>query len=90
MGKFYELFHMDADVGVAELNLIYMKGEVAHAGFPEVAFSRYGSTLVEKGYKVARIEQTETPAMMEERVKALKEEKKSVKIVEPHFQGKRI
>ena len=80
MGKFYELFHMDADVGVAELNLIYMKGEVAHAGFPEVAFSRYGSTLVEKGYKVARIEQTETPAMMEERVKALKEEKKSVKI----------
>ena len=25
MGKFYELFHMDADVGVAELNLLYMK-----------------------------------------------------------------
>lgn len=26
VGKFYELFHMDADVGVAELDLIYMKG----------------------------------------------------------------
>ena len=36
MGKFYELFCMDADVGVAELNLIYMRGEQAHAGFPEV------------------------------------------------------
>ena len=72
MGKFYELFHMDADVGVAELNLIYMRGEVAHAGFPEVAYGRYSGTLVEKGYKVARIEQTETPATMEERVKNMK------------------
>ena len=71
MGKFYELFHMDADVAVAELNIVYMKGEVAHAGFPEVAYGRYASTLVEKGYKVARIEQTETPAMMEERLSNL-------------------
>lgn len=39
MGKFYELFHMDADIGVRELDLIYMKGDVAHAGFPEVWFS---------------------------------------------------
>ena len=69
MGKFYELFHMDADVGVAELNIIYMKGDVAHAGFPEVAYGRYAATLVEKGYKVARIEQTETPLDMEERLK---------------------
>jgi DNA mismatch repair protein MSH6 len=71
MGKFYELFHMDADIAVAELNIIYMKGEMAHAGFPEVAYGRYSSTLVEKGYKVARIEQTETPAMMEERLKSM-------------------
>ena len=69
MGKFYELFHMDADIGVSVLNLVYMRGETAHAGFPEVAYSRYATTLVEKGYKVARIEQTETPLMMEERVK---------------------
>ena len=71
MGKFYELFHMDADVAVAELNIVYMKGDVAHAGFPEVAYWRYASTLVEKGFKVARIEQTETPAMMDERLKSL-------------------
>lgn len=36
VGKFYELFHMDADIGVAELDLIYMKGKKAHSGFPEV------------------------------------------------------
>jgi len=82
MGKFYELFHMDADVGVTELNLVYMRGEVAHAGFPEVAYSRYAATLVEKGYKVARIEQTETPAMMEERVKKLHKATKFDKVVE--------
>jgi len=82
MGKFYELFHMDADVGVKELNLIYMRGEVAHAGFPEVAYSRYAATLVEKGYKVARIEQTETPAMMEERVKKTHKPTKFDKVVE--------
>lgn len=30
VGKFYELFHMDADIGMRELDLIYMKGEKAH------------------------------------------------------------
>lgn len=36
VGKFYELFHMDADIGFAEIDLIYMKGTKAHSGFPEV------------------------------------------------------
>lgn len=76
LGKFYEMFHMDADVGVQELNLIYMKGEQAHAGFPEVSYSRFAPTLVEKGYKVARIEQTETPLDMEERIKQMKSQGK--------------
>ncbi|XP_050687957.1 DNA mismatch repair protein Msh6-like isoform X2 [Eriocheir sinensis] len=71
MGKFYELFHMDALLGVQELGLIMMKGEKAHSGFPEVAYSRYSSALIEKGYKVARIEQTETPEMMEKRCKKI-------------------
>ncbi|XP_041469199.1 DNA mismatch repair protein Msh6-like [Lytechinus variegatus] len=69
MGKFYELYHMDAEVAVKELGLIYMKGENAHSGFPEIAFSRYSDTLIQKGYRVARVEQTETPDMMQERVK---------------------
>jgi MutS domain I len=40
VGKFYELFHMDADVGMSELELIYMKGTKAHSGFPEVRHIR--------------------------------------------------
>lgn len=70
MGKFYELFHEDAVVGVNELDIMYMKGDEtkpAHAGFPEVSYEKYSKILVEKGYKVMRIEQTETPAMMESR-----------------------
>lgn len=42
---------MDAVVGVKELGLVYMKGDYAHSGFPEVAFSRYAQTLVQKGYR---------------------------------------
>ncbi|GFQ91601.1 DNA mismatch repair protein Msh6, partial [Trichonephila clavata] len=69
VGKFYELYHMDAVIGVKELGLVYMKGDYAHAGFPEIAFGRYSECLIGKGYKVARVEQTETPQMMEERCK---------------------
>jgi DNA mismatch repair protein MSH6 len=49
VGKFYELFHMDADIGVAEAELIYMKGTKAHSGFPEISYGKYASLLVSKG-----------------------------------------
>ena len=52
VGKFYELYHMDAEVAVRELGLIYMKGTFAHCGFPEKGFARYSETLVQKGYRV--------------------------------------
>ncbi|GAB6029645.1 DNA mismatch repair protein msh6 [Chamberlinius hualienensis] len=81
VGKFYELYHMDAVVGVNELNLIYMKGDVAHSGFPEIAYGRYVASLVERGFKVARVEQTETPVMMEERCKKLSHPTKFDKVV---------
>ncbi|KFM67798.1 DNA mismatch repair protein Msh6, partial [Stegodyphus mimosarum] len=64
VGKFYELYHMDAAIGVKELGLVFMKGDFAHSGFPEIAFGRYSECLIEKGYKIARVEQTETPQMM--------------------------
>ena len=64
---------MDAVIGVQECGLAYMKGDYAHSGFPEIAYSRYAQSLVQKGYKVARVEQTETPSMMEERVKKCKQ-----------------
>lgn len=73
MGKFYELFNQDAVIGVKELGINPMKGDEtkpAHAGFPEISYDKYSKILLERGYKVMRIEQTETPAMMEERCTA--------------------
>ena len=58
---------MDTDIAVKELDLIYMKGEKAHCGFPEIAYSKFASQLVDRGYRVARVEQTETPDMLKER-----------------------
>nr|CAH7732518.1 unnamed protein product [Callosobruchus chinensis] len=75
VGKFYELYHMDAVTGVIELGFSYMKGDFAHSGFPESAYGKMASTLIEKGYKVARVEQTETPEMMQIRTKSVKGQK---------------
>lgn len=63
---------MDAVVGVNCLGFSYMKGEFAHSGFPESAYGKMATSLVEQGYKVARVEQTETPEMMSERCKGKK------------------
>ncbi|XP_015133604.2 DNA mismatch repair protein Msh6 isoform X1 [Gallus gallus] len=81
VGKFYELYHMDAVTGVNELGLIFMKGSWAHSGFPETAFGRFSAILVQKGYKIARVEQTETPEMMEARCKATAHTTKFDKVV---------
>ncbi|XP_027349607.1 DNA mismatch repair protein MSH6 [Abrus precatorius] len=69
MGKFYELFEMDAHVGVKELDLQYMKGEQPHCGFPERNFSMNVEKLARKGYRVLVVEQTETPEQLELRRK---------------------
>mmetsp|Transcript_5021 Transcript_5021/g.8245 ORF Transcript_5021/g.8245 Transcript_5021/m.8245 type:complete len:1485 (-) Transcript_5021:2972-7426(-) len=68
-GKFYEMFHDDADVGVKVLGFVYMKGTLAHAGFPEAAYDKMLTKLVDAGYRVARVEQTETPDALKERKK---------------------
>lgn len=81
VGKFYELYHMDAVTAVSELGLIFMKGSWAHSGFPEIAFGRFSDVLVQKGYKVARVEQTETPEMMEARYRSLAHPSKFDKVV---------
>ena len=67
VGKFYEMYHMDAVIGVEELGLTLMRGKHAHCGFPEQAFGANATRLISKGYKVGRVEQTETPAMLEAR-----------------------
>ncbi|XP_022757900.1 DNA mismatch repair protein MSH6 isoform X2 [Durio zibethinus] len=69
MGKFYELFEMDAHIGAKELDLQYMKGEQPHCGFPERNFSMNVEKLARKGYRVLVVEQTETPEQLELRRK---------------------
>ncbi|CEF66240.1 Probable DNA mismatch repair protein Msh6 [Strongyloides ratti] len=78
IGKFYELFHMDSIIGHEHLGLSYMRGNFAHSGFPELSYGRYADQLISLGYKVARIEQTETPQMLEERCKKQKVKDKVV------------
>ena len=80
-GKFYELYHADCVTAVKECGLAYMKGDHAHCGFPEKAGPRYAEALIQKGYAVARIEQTETPDMMQERVKGMNRPTKFDKVV---------
>ncbi|XP_018475958.1 DNA mismatch repair protein MSH6 [Raphanus sativus] len=79
MGKFYELYEMDAHVGTKELDLRYMKGEQPHCGFPEKNFSVNIEKLVQKGYRVLVVEQTETPDQLERRRKEKGSKDKVVK-----------
>ena len=58
-----------------------MKGAHAHTGFPEQAYDDKASILIEKGYNVARTEQTENPDMMEERCKKNNTHSKFDKVV---------
>lgn len=39
----------------------------AHCGFPEIAYGRFADQLISRGYKVGRIEQTETVEMADDR-----------------------
>ncbi|XP_066141842.1 probable DNA mismatch repair protein Msh6 [Euwallacea fornicatus] len=81
VGKFYELYHMDAVIGVQQLGFSYMKGDFAHSGFPEGGYSKMATMLIDKGFRVARVEQTETPEMMAERCKTMKKTTKFDKVV---------
>ena len=47
---------MDVLIGVSELRLVFMKGNWAHSGLPEIALGQYSDSLVQKGCKVAQVE----------------------------------
>ncbi|GLJ19028.1 hypothetical protein SUGI_0341380 [Cryptomeria japonica] len=79
MGKFYELFEMDAHIGALELDLQYMKGGQPHCGFPEKNFTDNVEKLAQKGYRVLVVEQTETPDQLEQRRKETGSKEKVVK-----------
>eukprot|EP00798_Chlamydomonas_sp_ICE-L_P022858 gene22858-30031_t len=72
VGKFYELFEMDAYVGADVLGLIFMKGDQPHSGFPEVRYHDMAEGLARAGYRVVVVEQTETPDQLAERNAELK------------------
>eukprot|EP00535_Pseudo-nitzschia_heimii_P013721 CAMPEP_0197199026 /NCGR_PEP_ID=MMETSP1423-20130617/33673_1 /TAXON_ID=476441 /ORGANISM="Pseudo-nitzschia heimii, Strain UNC1101" /LENGTH=1530 /DNA_ID=CAMNT_0042652877 /DNA_START=120 /DNA_END=4712 /DNA_ORIENTATION=- len=77
----FKTFHTDADVGVELLGFIYMKGKVAHSGFPEISYGQFADKLVRAGYKVARVEQTETPDMLKIRKAQTPKSQKKPKVV---------
>lgn len=71
-GKFYELYDVDADIGHQQLGLNFTKGgrvDMRCCGVPEQAFAKHCSRLIELGYKVGRVEQTETANAAEKRKK---------------------
>jgi DNA mismatch repair protein MSH6 len=78
LGKFYELFFDDAIVGNKVLDLNWMGNDPGrlHVGFPEKVLEEKAYQLIQSGFKVAVIEQVETPQEMEVR---LKEQTKSTK-----------
>ncbi len=62
-GKFYELYDVDADIGHKVLGLSYTKGgrvDMRCCGVPEQSFEKHSVRLIDLGYKVGRVEQTET------------------------------
>jgi DNA mismatch repair protein MSH6 len=67
MGKFYELFEMDAHIGAECLGLSYMKGDQPHCGFPEAGYAAMAERLARAGHRVVVIEQTETPDALAKR-----------------------
>lgn len=80
-GKFYELYDVDADVGHKELGLNYTKGgrvDMRCCGVPEQAFDKHTARLIDLGYKVGRVEQTETAIAAEKRKNSSTGSKSSV------------
>lgn len=60
--RFYEMFEMDAFVGVECLGLQFMKGDQPHAGFPEAAYFTLAEKLARSGHRVVVVEQVIPPA----------------------------
>eukprot|EP01028_Stygiella_incarcerata_P002709 TRINITY_DN15166_c0_g1_i1.p1 TRINITY_DN15166_c0_g1~~TRINITY_DN15166_c0_g1_i1.p1 ORF type:complete len:842 (+),score=274.91 TRINITY_DN15166_c0_g1_i1:48-2528(+) len=59
-GKFYELYEMDADIGVQELDLkLTDRVNMRMTGVPEKSYQFWASKLLAKGFKVGRVEQME-------------------------------
>lgn len=68
VGKFYELFYIDAAIAQQICNLKWMGHDSrAHVGFPETSLQHHASMLIKEGYTVCVVEQTETVTEANER-----------------------
>jgi hypothetical protein len=54
-GRFYEMYHEDADTMHTALNTVYMHGYVAHTGYPISCHDRLINELREAGHLNVRI-----------------------------------
>ncbi len=81
LGKFYEMFYDDAIVGNAVLDLNWMGNDPKklHVGFPEKCLEEKAAKLIQAGFKVCVVEQTERPDDMKERTKGSAIKEKVVK-----------
>ena len=81
LGKFYEMFYDDAIIGnqILDLNWMGNDSRKLHVGFPEKALEKKAEKLVTAGFKIAVIEQTETPEEMKERFKSGDKGEKTIK-----------
>ncbi|CXI60077.1 DNA mismatch repair protein MSH6, putative [Plasmodium berghei] len=70
MGRFYEIFYIDACIMHTICGLNWMNGEQKpHLGFPEQSLHLYAKKVINSGHKVVVIEQMETPKELEQRNK---------------------
>ena len=73
-GMFYEMYDCDADIAHKELGLSYTRSgraEMRCCGVPETAFDKHSARFIELGYKVGRVEQTETANTAEKRTNGI-------------------
>lgn len=80
-GKFYELYEKDAHIAHNQFDLKLAGGGRANmqlAGIPEMSFDYWASSFIAKGYKVAKVDQTETGLGKEMREETQKKGKKDV------------
>ena len=55
IGRFYEMFHQDADTLHTALNTVYMPGYIAHTGYPISCHDRLINELRENGHNSVTI-----------------------------------
>ncbi|KAF5356840.1 hypothetical protein D9756_006462 [Leucocoprinus leucothites] len=77
-GKFFELYEDDARIGHQEFDLkLTSRVKMSMVGVPEMSFNFWAAKFLGKGYKVGRVDQSETALGAEMRVVANKSKGKT-------------